>query len=188
MMSWEELEQSCLRCTACPLSATRNKVVFGVGPHDTPVMFVGEGPGHQEDVEGEPFVGAAGQLLDDMLCIVDLGRENCYIANIVKCRPPQNRDPLPEEREACMPWLREQFRLLSPRIVVCLGRIAAQAMIRPDFSVMKEHGQFFDKGGTLFMGTYHPAALLRSPANKPDAFADFTALREKIGEVCTHTY
>ena len=107
---------------------------------------------------------------------------------MVKCRPPKNRDPLPEERAACLPWLREQFRLLRPKIVVCLGRIAAQQMIRPDFSVTREHGQFFDKDGVLFMGTFHPAALLRNPNNKPVAFEDFVALREKIREICTHTY
>ena len=120
---------------------------------------------------------------------IDLDREkNCYIANIVKCRPPQNRDPLPAESEACMPWLREQFRLLRPKIVVCLGRIAAQRMIRSDFSVTKEHGQFIERNGILFMGTFHPAALLRGPQNKPNAFADFVALRDKIHEVCEHTY
>ena len=101
---------------------------------------------------------------------------------------PQNRDPLPAESEACMPWLREQFRLLRPKIVVCLGRIAAQRMIRPDFSVTKEHGQFIEKGGILFMGTFHPAALLRQPQNKPTAFEDFVALRETIEKVCDHTY
>ena len=120
---------------------------------------------------------------------IDLDRSrNCYIANIVKCRPPQNRDPRPEESEACMPWLREQFRLLKPKIVVCLGRIAAQRMIKPDFSVTREHGQFFEKGGILFMGTFHPAALLRQPQNKPAAFSDFAALRDTIGTVCEHTY
>ena len=114
--------------------------------------------------------------------------QNCYIANIVKCRPPQNRDPLPAESEACMPWLREQFRILQPKIVVCLGRIAAKRMSRADFSVTKEHGTFIEKGGIWFMGTFHPAALLRQKQNKPGAFADFLALREKIGQVCEHTY
>ena len=139
------------------------------------------------------IVGKSGSgkstLLDKYLFAIDLDREkNCYIANIVKCRPPQNRDPLPAESEACMPWLREQFRLLRPKIVVCLGRIAAQRMIRSDFSVTKEHGQFIEKNGILFMGTFHPAALLRGPQNKPNAFADFVALRDKIHEVCEHTY
>ena len=188
MLNWESLQTACLSCTSCPLSQTRHNVVFGVGPQDAEVMFVGEGPGENEDLQGEPFVGAAGKFLDEMLSIIDLGRENCYITNIVKCRPPQNRDPLPAESEACMPWLREQFRLLHPKIVVCLGRVAAQRMIRQDFSVTREHGQIIEKGGILFMGTFHPAALLRQPQNKPEAFADFTVLRDTIAAVCEHTY
>ncbi len=188
-MDLDTLQTQCLRCTRCQLCETRTHVVFGQGVPDAEVLFVGEGPGASEDEQGLPFVGKSGQLLDKYLFAIDLDRStNCYIANIVKCRPPQNRDPLPEESEACMPWLREQFRLIRPKIVVCLGRVAAQRMIRHDFSVTKEHGQFIDKGGVLFMGTFHPAALLRQPSQKPEAFADFVALREKIGEVCTHTY
>ena len=134
-------------------------------------------------------VGRSGKLLDQYLTAVDLARDkNVFIANIVKCRPPQNRDPLPAESEACMPWLREQFRLIQPKIVVCLGRVAAQRMIRQDFSVTREHGQIINKGGILFMGTFHPAALLRQPQNKPEAFADFTVLRDTIAAVCEHTY
>lgn len=183
-MDLETLQQKCLSCDRCQLCATRQHVVFGQGAPQAKVMFVGEGPGQSEDEQGLPFVGRSGQLLDKYLFAIDLDRrENCYIANIVKCRPPHNRDPLPEEREACMPWLREQFRLIRPRIVVCLGRVAAQAMIRPDFSVTKQHGQFFEKGDTLFMGTFHPAALLRNPAQKPDAFSDFAALRDKLAEL-----
>lgn len=185
----EQLREECLQCQKCPLAATRHHVVFGTGKTDAEVVFVGEGPGENEDLQGEPFVGRGGALLDKYLEAVDLSRErNIYIANIVKCRPPQNRDPQPAESEACMPWLREQFRLLKPKIVVCLGRIAAQRMIRKDFSVTKEHGQLYEKGGILFMGTFHPAALLRSPQNKPAAFADFTALRDNIETVCKHTY
>ena len=185
---WEELEKRCQDCRECSLCETRTNVVFGDGSRTAEIMFVGEGPGAHEDEQGVPFVGKAGQLLDDMLAIIGLDRTMVYIANIVKCRPPQNRDPLPAESEACMPWLREQFRLLRPKIVVCLGRIAAQRMIRSDFSVTKEHGQFIEKNGILFMGTFHPAALLRGPQNKPNAFADFVALRDKIHEVCEHTY
>lgn len=189
MLSWEQLNETCQACRQCPLAETRHHVVFGVGPQNAPIMLVGEGPGEQEDLQGIPFVGPAGQLLDDMLSLIGLSREkNVYIANIVKCRPPQNRDPLPEESAACMPWLREQFRLLRPKIVVCLGRVAAKQMIDPNFSVTKQHGEFFEKGGVLFMGTFHPAALLRQGQNKPEAFADFVALREKIQAVCTHTY
>ena len=189
MMDWESLRDTALHCTACKLCQGRNHVVFGVGNPKAEIMFIGEGPGQHEDEQGEPFVGRSGQLLDKYLFAIDLDRtKNCYIANIVKCRPPQNRDPQPAESEACMPWLREQFRLLKPKIVVCLGRIAAQRMIRKDFSVTKEHGQLYEKGGILFMGTFHPAALLRSPQNKPAAFADFTALRDNIETVCKHTY
>ncbi len=185
---WETLRKDCLQCRGCALAATRTNVVFGVGRQDAEVLFVGEGPGENEDLQGEPFVGRGGQLLDKMLAAVGLSRaHNIYIANIVKCRPPKNRDPLPEEQEACIGWLRGQFALLRPKIVVCLGRVAACRLISPDFKVTRQHGQFFDKGGTLMMGTLHPAALLRNPSQKPDAFADLLALREKIGEVCTRT-
>ena len=186
--AWKELKQECAQCRRCGLGETRHHLVFGDGAEDARIMLIGEGPGEQEDLQGLPFVGPAGKLLDDMLEMIYLDRTKVYIANIVKCRPPQNRDPLPAESEACMPWLREQFRLLRPKIVVCLGRIAAQRMIRNDFSVTKEHGTFIEKNGILFMGTFHPAALLRQPQNKPEAFGDFVALRDKIHEVCEHTY
>lgn len=186
--TWEALEHDCKNCRECSLWETRTNVVFGVGNQNAEVLFIGEGPGANEDAQGVPFVGRAGHLLDDMLEIIGLKRDDVYIANIVKCRPPQNRDPLPAESEACMPWLREQFRLLQPKIVVCLGRVAAQRMIRQDFSVTREHGQIINKGGILFMGTFHPAALLRQPQNKPEAFADFTVLRDTIAAVCEHTY
>lgn len=188
-MEFDQLKQVCLSCQKCDLCQTRTHVVFGAGNPEAEVMFVGEGPGRNEDEQGLPFVGRSGQLLDQYLSAVNLSREkNIFITNIVKCRPPENRDPLPGEWDACMPYLREQFRIMRPKIVVCLGRIAAQRIIRPDFSVMKEHGQFTEKGGAFFTATLHPAALLRNPNNKPLAFADFVALREKIQEVCTHTY
>ena len=188
-MDWETLRSGCLACTRCELCKTRTNVVFGQGVPDAEVLFVGEGPGQSEDEQGLPFVGRSGQLLDKYLFAIDLDRtKNCYIANIVKCRPPQNRDPLPEESTACMPWLRRQFQLIRPKIVVCLGRIAAQQMMGPTFSVSRDHGKFFEKQGTLFMATYHPAALLRYPDNKPAVFGDFVALREKITQVCDHTY
>ena len=188
-MDFESLKQECLACRKCGLSETRHNGVFGRGSPTAEVMCIGEGPGQNEDEQGLPFVGRSGKLLDQYLEAVDLSREkNVFIANIVKCRPPQNRDPLPEEWDACLPWLREQFRLIRPKIVVCLGRIAAQRLIRPDFSVTKEHGQFIEKNGVLFMATLHPAALLRNPKQKPMAFGDFVALREMIGKVCDHTY
>ena len=187
-MDWEALRQQCMGCTACGLAAGRHTVVFGVGQTDAEVMLVGEGPGANEDAQGVPFVGAGGQLLDRMLAGVGLSREkNLYIANIVKCRPPHNLDPLPEEQEACIPWLRQQTALLQPKILVCLGRIAACRILDPNFRVTRQHGQFVHKGGIWMMGTYHPASILRNPAQKPEAFADLTALRDKIGEVCTHT-
>lgn len=189
MDNWEELKQKCLVCNKCGLCATRKQVVFGMGNPKAEVLFVGEGPGANEDEQGLPFVGRSGKLLDVFLETIQLSRnENIFIANIVKCRPPQNRDPLPEEREACMPWLREQFLIIQPKIVVCLGRVAAQVMIRPDFAITKEHGQWTQKNGIWFMATLHPAALLRNPTQKPMAFEDYAALRDKIHEVCEHTY
>lgn len=181
---WNELQDACMSGQKCGLCETRQHVVFGVGNPKAQVMFVGEGPGENEDLQGEPFVGRGGQLLDKMLAAVDLDRKtNVYITNIVKCRPPQNRDPQPQEQEACLPWLRNQFALLRPKILVCLGRIAGQKLIKPDLKITKEHGIFFDKGGTLMMATLHPAALLRNPAQKPAAFEDYLKLREKIDEL-----
>ncbi|MBQ2963574.1 MAG: uracil-DNA glycosylase [Clostridia bacterium] len=187
--NWEQLKNDCMNCQKCQLAATRTKLVFGVGNENAKVLFIGEGPGANEDLQGEPFVGRGGQLLDKFLAAVDLDRKkNIYIANMVKCRPPQNRDPSPEEQNECIGWLREQTRLLRPKIIVCLGRISATRLISPDFKVTKQHGQFFDKNGTLMMGTFHPAALLRNPNHKPEALEDFIALREKILEVCPETY
>ena len=187
-MDFNTLQATCLSCQKCGLCQTRTHVVFGMGSPNAEVMFIGEAPGRTEDEQGLPFVGRSGQLLDKYLAAIHLKRDDIFITNIVKCRPPENRDPAPQEWEACMPYVREQFRLIRPKIIVCLGRIAAQRLIRPDFSVMKEHGQWTEKSGTLFTATPHPAALLRNPSQKPAAFGDFVALREKIQEVCTHTY
>ena len=182
--NFEELRENCLNCRRCGLCETRTNVVVGVGNPRSKVMFIGEGPGENEDLQGEPFVGRGGQLLDKMLAAVDLDRKtNVYIANIVKCRPPKNRDPLPEEQEACITWLRNQVALIRPKIIVCLGRIAAMRIIKPDMKITREHGQFFEKNGTLMMATLHPAALLRNPNQKPAAFEDFLKLREKIDEL-----
>ena len=187
--NWEQLRTDCLSCERCALGATRTKLVFGVGNENARVLFIGEGPGANEDLQGEPFVGRGGQLLDKFLAAVDLDRnKNIYIANMVKCRPPQNRDPLPEEQNCCIFWLREQTRLLRPKIIVCLGRISAMRLISPDFKVTRQHGEFIEKNGVLMMGTFHPAALLRNPNQKPAALEDFVALREKIKEVCPETY
>ncbi len=187
--SWEKLKADCSACSKCPLGATRTNLVFGVGSENAEVMFVGEGPGYNEDMQGEPFVGRGGQLLDKYLEYINLDRhKNIYIANMVKCRPPENRDPAEDEQDACIGWLREQTRLLRPKIIVCLGRISAKRLISKDYMVTKQHGEFIKKGDILFMGTFHPAALLRNPNNKPLALEDFISLKEKIWEVCDHTY
>ena len=187
--NWEGLEHACMQCRTCSLCNTRHHVVFGVGNRNAEVLFIGEGPGENEDLQGEPFVGRGGQLLDKMLNAIDLDRNrNIYIANIVKCRPPQNRDPFQEEQEACIPWLRNQVSLMKPKIIVCLGRIAGMRLIKPDLKITKEHGVFFDRNGIVMMATLHPAALLRNPGQKPGAFDDFLKLRDKIEEICDHTY
>ena len=183
MMNWEELKRTCHSCTKCGLCETRHNVVFGVGPETADVMFIGEGPGEQEDLKGEPFVGAAGKLLDDMLSIIDLSRQNCYIANIVKCRPPRNRDPLETEQDACIDYLRNQVALIRPKIIVCLGRISATRLIRPDFRITREHGQWVEKNGIWMTAIYHPSALLRDLTKRPETFDDLIALREKIREL-----
>ncbi len=164
-------------------------MVFGVGNPEAEVLFIGEGPGQQEDLQGEPFVGRAGKLLDDMLEMIELERGRIYIANIVKCRPPNNRDPLGEEQRACMHWLEEQRSILHPKLIVCLGRISAAVIIRNDFKITQEHGRWFDLAdGSRAMALYHPAALLRDPNKRPETFADLRALRAEIRRVCTRTY
>ena len=183
MQSWEQLKETVHSCTGCGLCETRHNVVFGVGREDTDVLFVGEGPGEQEDLQGEPFVGPAGKLLDDMLSILDLERTNCYIANIVKCRPPRNRDPLETEQEACIGYLRNQVALIKPKIIVCLGRIAAKKLIDPDFRITRQHGQWFKRGDFWMMATFHPSALLRDVSKRPEAFDDLMTLREKMKEL-----
>ena len=187
-MSLEELKKECLSCRACPLCETRTNVVFGVGKPDAEVMFIGEGPGEQEDLQGEPFVGRAGKFLDDMLELIDLDRSRIYIANMVKCRPPKNRDPQETEQAACARWLKSQIELIRPRIIVCLGRIAAMKFIKPDFKISVEHGQWFIKDGVMTMALYHPAALLRDPRRRPETFDDLKTLQQAIRDYCTATY
>ncbi len=185
---WEALSAECAGCRACPLSQTRTKLVFGVGNPESEVLLIGEGPGEQEDLQGVPFVGPAGKLLDQMLEMIDLDRSRVYIANVVKCRPPRNRDPQPNEQQACRHWLDRQIALIDPKIIVCLGRIAGTAIIREDFRITREHGQWFDLGGRRVMATYHPSALLRDLSKRPEAFMDLRALRKEIREICTRTY
>ena len=188
MDTWESLKRDCAGCRGCSLGETRHNLVFGVGNEQAEVMLIGEGPGEQEDLQGVPFVGPAGKLLDDMLEMIDLDRQKVYIANIVKCRPPRNRDPLNVAQEACRPWLDRQIALVNPRIIVCLGRIAAMALIREDFRITREHGQWFDRDGRRLMATYHPSALLRDVDKRPEAFMDLRALRKEIKAVCSRTY
>lgn len=176
----DALQRRCADCKKCRLGATRTNLVFGVGPVPSPVVFVGEGPGQQEDLQGEPFVGPAGKLLDDMLSIIDLSRENSYICNIVKCRPPQNRDPMDDEQDACIGYLYEQLRILQPRMIICLGRIAAMRLIKPDFRITREHGNWSERDGVLYTALYHPSALLRDPSKRPETFADLLEIRKRL--------
>lgn len=182
MSEWEKLEKICSECTQCGLCEGRQNVVFGVGNRDADVMFIGEGPGEQEDLQGEPFVGPAGKLLDDMLSIIDIDRTNCYIANIVKCRPPRNRDPEPAEQDACIGYLRKQVALVKPKIIVCLGRVAAKRIIREDFRITRERGTWHQKGDMWITAIYHPSALLRDVDKRPETFVDLLSIRDKIRE------
>lgn len=179
----EALAVCCTECQKCALGKTRTNLVFGTGNPNAELMFVGEAPGEQEDLSGVPFVGRAGQLLDKFLYAVDIERKDVYIANILKCRPPKNRDPLPEEEDACIGYLREQVKLIRPKIIVCLGRISAMRLIKPDFKITKEHGMWFEKGNFLMTAVYHPAALLRDPRKKEDMMEDMKRIREKLDEL-----
>jgi DNA polymerase len=183
MLDWDNLEATCKNCEKCALCQTRTNVVFGIGPKNADIMFVGEGPGEQEDLQGEPFVGAACKLLDEMLSIIDLGRHNCYIANIVKCRPPRNRDPLEEEQAACIDYLRNQVALIRPKIIVCLGRVAAKKLIDPDYIITRSHGQWVCSNGVWMTAIYHPSALLRDLSKRPETFEDLLYIRDKYREV-----
>ncbi len=179
----EELASACAACQRCVLGQTRTTSVFGTGNPNADLMFVGEAPGEQEDLSGTPFVGRAGQLLDKYLYAIDIKREDVYIANILKCRPPKNRDPLPEEEDACIGYLREQVKLIRPKVIVCLGRISAMRLIKPDFKITQEHGKWFDKNGYLMTAVFHPAALLRDPRKKEDMLEDMKAIKAKLDEL-----
>lgn len=183
MLTWESLEKICLPCTKCRLCETRTNVVFGTGDRNADILFIGEGPGEQEDLQGEPFVGRSGKLLDQYLESVSLSRSQVYIANIVKCRPPENRDPRADEEEACIDYLRAQVKLLKPKIIVCLGRVAAMKIIRPDFKITAERGTWTERGTILMTATFHPAAVLRDPRKKSDMMLDFIAIKHKLDEL-----
>lgn len=185
--NWEILERECLACKECSLCQTRQHVVFGVGNPQAEILLVGEGPGANEDEQGVPFVGRAGQFLDDMLAIIGLDRTKVYIANIVKCRPPGNRDPLNVEQDACIGYLRRQMALIRPKILVCLGRIAAMRLIDEKFRITREHGIWHDVDGMRMMAMYHPSALLRDPGKRPETFDDLKSLQRETDRICEHT-
>ena len=177
------LQAKCAGCQKCALADSRTNLVFGDGNPNTPIMFIGEGPGEQEDMQGIPFVGKAGQLLDQMLDIIGLDRSSYYICNIVKCRPPKNRDPLNLEQDACIPWLQEQIAIIQPKIIVCLGRIAALRIIRPDYKITREHGTWEERDGIWMTAIYHPSALLRDELKRPETFDDLKSIQRKIHQL-----
>ena len=183
MYTMDELKKYCYSCHKCRLAETRTKVVFGEGNELADIMFVGEGPGYNEDVQGRPFVGKAGQLLDKMIEAIHLKRSDVYIANVVKCRPPENRNPFEDESNACLDYLRWQVKLIKPKIIVCLGAVAAKNLINPDFSISRQRGQFVKKGDIYFMPTYHPSYLLRNELAKKDAWEDFKSIASKLKEI-----
>lgn len=182
MSGLTELYEKCKACSACPLGASKTNCVFGTGSERASLMFIGEAPGEREDATGTPFVGAAGKLLDKFLLAVGINRDDVYIANILKCRPPHNRDPLPAEEDACIGYLREQVRLIKPKLLVCLGRISAKRLISPDYAITKEHGQWVTRGGYLITAVYHPAALLRDPHKNEEMLADMRSIAAKLAE------
>ena len=186
-VSWDGLNAQIAVCEQCELCRGIHHKVPGQGDPRARLMLIGEGPGAEEDLQGLAFVGAAGQLLTKMLAAIGLTRQEVYICNVVKCRPPHNRAPLPEEAAACMPFLRAQFSLVRPQVIVLLGATAAKTLLRPDFRITREHGQFVEKGGILFTPLYHPSALLRDETKRPDTFSDLKALQAKVREVCTRT-
>lgn len=182
-VSWEQLYDEIAVCEKCRLCQARNHVVPGEGDIHADIMFIGEGPGRDEDLQGRPFVGRSGELLTKMLRAIDLDRSDVYICNIVKCRPPQNRNPEPDEAQACLPYLRAQFALVRPKIIVLLGKVACRYTLNEDISVMREHGRWYERKGVYFMPTFHPSALLRDPSKKRDSWDDFCRIRDKLSEI-----
>lgn len=180
--SIEALHEDIRRCAACPLRAGCTQVVPGEGNPQADILFIGEGPGADEDAQGRPFVGRAGQLLDRMLDAIDLSRQDVFIANVVKCRPPGNRNPTDAEARVCLNWLRQQVRLIRPRILVCLGTVAARHIMDPEARISQIRGKFIEQKGFTLFATYHPAALLRDERLKVDVWRDLQALRRRITE------
>jgi uracil-DNA glycosylase family 4 len=178
-----EFYQEIKDCKKCHLHQSRTNLVFGVGSQNAEVMFVGEAPGREEDLQGEPFVGKAGQLLDKILAAINFTRDEVYIANILKCRPPENRDPLPDEVQMCEPHLLEQIRIIQPKIICALGRIAAQALLKTKLPLGQLRGKLHDYHGTKFLVTYHPAALLRYPQYKRPTWEDVKLLKREYDKL-----
>lgn len=183
MYTLNEVKKFCLYCKRCRLHKTRTKLVFGAGNEKADIMFVGEGPGFYEDKSGKPFVGAAGKLLTKMLNAININREETYITNIVKCRPPNNRNPLEDESEACLEYLRWQVKIIKPKIIVCLGAVSARNIINKGFVVSIDRGKWIKKGDFYIIATYHPAALLRDESKKKAAWDDFKSIRDKAKEL-----
>ena len=182
-VSWDSLHLEIQACQRCPLCRGIHRKVPGQGDGKAKLMLIGEGPGAEEDLQGLAFVGAAGQLLTKMLAAIGLTREQVYICNVVKCRPPHNRTPLPEEAEACLPYLRAQFSLVRPRVILLLGATAARAILGDQIRITRDRGIWVEKKGVFFMPTYHPAALLRDESKKRDAWHDLLAVKEKLEEL-----
>ncbi|NLY42828.1 MAG: uracil-DNA glycosylase [Clostridiaceae bacterium] len=182
-LNWDDLEKQCCQCTKCALSQSRKKVVFGEGNRNASLIFVGEGPGADEDSTGRPFVGRAGQLLTKGIEAIGLKREDVFIANIVKCRPPGNRVPLEEEAQACIPYLRNQVALIKPRIIVCLGATAMKYIIDNNARISEIRGQWIERKGYWLIATFHPAALLRDESKKIPFWQDLKKVKEKINEL-----
>ena len=174
--SLEEHREAICACTGCPLGYTRTKFVYGVGHPQAKIMFIGEAPGRDEDLQGEPFVGRAGKLLDKILAATGFNRQDVYIANILKCRPPDNRDPQPDEMKACLPYLKEQIRLIKPSLICALGRIASHGLLETAVPLGKLRGRWHRFAGTPLLVTYHPAALLRFPEYKRETWEDMKLL------------
>lgn len=183
-ISLDEINSKIMRCTRCGLARTRTNVVPGMGVENPDVLVIGEGPGHDEDMQGLPFVGKAGVLLDRMLAAIGLDRKsNCYIANIVKCRPPENRNPMPDEQAACFSFLEAQIHILKPKMILCMGKIAIEKITEQNISINAQHGDFFEYNGISVMPTYHPSALLRNEELKRPAWEDLKKFKRRLDEI-----
>lgn len=180
MYTLETLNQYVKACRKCDLHGTRTNTVFGQGSSTADILFIGEGPGHQEDMRGEAFVGPAGQLLTKAIEGIGMTRNDVYIANIIKCRPPNNRDPLPEEMSQCIEYLRWQVKLIRPKIIVCLGRISAMNIIDPEIRITRARGHWINRNGIWIMPTFHPSAVLRDESKKKPFWQDIKAVKDKL--------